>query len=167
MPRGGVLDVGHPLVDVAHERGALEGRPDERIHIACGVVLAHPVVAVREDAKPGERIDERLRVVARVRGVKFVDLIRHMSERPAHLVLDGVGRQERLCIHRVEVIDSVEQCRLDAVRAKRARDRIEDHGAAQASDVDGTRGRLRVVDDLRARVTDPLRELVRPVHAVS
>ena len=34
---------------------------------------------------------------------------------PAHLVVDRVGRQERLGVHRVEVVDAVEERRLDAL----------------------------------------------------
>ncbi len=57
-------DVRDTLVDVADERGAVEGGPDEWIHVARGVVLAHPVIAVRVDPQPREGVDERPRVVA-------------------------------------------------------------------------------------------------------
>ena len=120
------------------------------------VVLAHPVVAVREDPEARERVDEGLSVVPRIGSVAIAGLVGDVRERTAHLVLDRVGRQERLGIHRVEVIDPVEQRRLDAVGPERARDGVEDDGATQAADMDGARWRLRVVDDLRARVTDPL-----------
>jgi hypothetical protein len=116
------------------------------------------------DAETGERVDEGLGVVARVRRMAVLDLVGDVRERPPHFVIDRVRRQERLGIHRVEVIDPVEQRRLDAVRAQRTRDRIEDDRAAQAADVDGPGRGFRVVDDLRARVTDPLCQLVRPVH---
>ncbi len=92
-----------------------------------------------------------------------VDLVRDVGQGSTHLLLDGVGRQQRLGIHRVEIVDPVEERRLDPVRAQRARDRVEDDGAAEATDVDGAGRRLRVVDDLRARVTDPLRQLVGPI----
>ncbi len=61
-----VLHVGDALVDLAHEARTIESRPDERIHVARRVVLAHPVVAVREDAETRERVDEGLGVVASV-----------------------------------------------------------------------------------------------------
>ena len=104
-----------------------------------------------------------LRVVARVRGVAVAGLVGDVGQRPAHLALDRVGRQERLGVHRVEVVDAVQQRRLDAVGAQRAGDDVEDDRPAQAPDVDRPRWRLRVVDDLRA--ADPGREFVRPVHA--
>jgi hypothetical protein len=116
------------------------------------------------DPEASERVDEGLRVMPRVRRVAVVDLVGDVGERPPHLMIDSVGRQERLGVHGVEVVDAVEQRRPDPVRAQRARDRVEDDRAAQAADVDGPRRRLRVVDDLRARVTDPLCQLVRPVH---
>ena len=62
-------------------------------------------------------------------------LIGDVCERPAHLVLDRVGRQKRLGVHRVEIIDPVEQRRIDLVRTKSARDRIKDDGAAEAPDM--------------------------------
>ena len=79
-------------------------------------MLAHPVVAVREDAEPGERVDEALGVVARVRRVPVALLVRDVRERAAHLALDGVGGQERLGVHRVEVVDPVQERGLDARR---------------------------------------------------
>ena len=85
------------------------------------------------------------------------------SGRPISVV-DRVGRQQRLGVHRVEVVDAVEERRLDAVRAQRAGDRVEDDRPAQAPDVDRPGRRLGVVDDLRAGVTDPQREFVGPIH---
>ena len=125
-------------------------------------MLAHPVVAIGVDAEARERVDEGLGVVAGVRRVAVADLVGDVGERSAHLVVDRVGRQQRLGVHRVEVVDAVEERRLDPVRAQRAGDRVEDDRAAQAADVDGPRRRLGVVDDLRARVTDPLRRVRRP-----
>ena len=116
------------------------------------------------DAETRERVDEGLRVVPRIGSVAVAGLVGDVRERTAHLALDRVGRQERLGVHRVEVVDPVEQRRLDAVGPEGARDGVEDDRAAQAADMDGARRRLRVVDDLRARVTDPLSELVGPVH---
>ena len=48
-------------------------------------------------------------------------LVGDVGERAAHLALDRVGRQERLGVHRVEVVDAVEERRLDARCARRAR----------------------------------------------
>src|SRR6478736_5176152 len=73
-----------------------------------------------------------------------------------------VRRQERLCVHRVEIVDAVEERGLDTARTERAGDHVEDDGAAEAADVDGPGRRLRVVDDLRA--IHARCELIRPVH---
>ena len=48
---------------------------------------------------------------------------RDVGQRPAHLAIDRVGRQERLGVHRVEVVDAVQQRRFDAVGAQRPDDR--------------------------------------------
>ena len=167
VPRVGVLDVRDAAVDLAHEGRLVQRGPDERVQVAGRVDVAHPVVAVGVDAEPRERVDERLGVVPGVGGVAVADLVRDVGQRTAHLGLDRVRCQERLGVHRVEVIDAVEQRRLDAVRAQRPGDRVEDDRPAQAADVDRPRRRLGVVDDLRTGVADPLREFVRPIHGVS
>ena len=61
----------------------------------------------------------------------------HVGQRAAHLALDRVGREQRLGVHRVHVVDAVEQRRLEAAGAEGARDDVEDDGAAEAADVDG------------------------------
>ena len=91
-------------------------------------------------------------------------LVRDMGERGAHVAIDGVGRQERLGVHRVEVVDAIAQRGLEAPGAQGARDDVEDHGAAEAPDMDGPRRGLGVVDDLGA--LDARRQLVGPVHGV-
>ena len=160
-----MLDVGDPPVDVADDRGLVERGPDERVHLAGRVDVAHPVVAIRTDAQPGEDVDEDLGVVASVRGVAVRLLVRDVGERPAHRAVDGVGRQERLGVHRVHVVDAVEIGRLEAASAHRPHDDVEENGATKAADVDGPRGGLRVVDDLRAG--DAGRKLIGPVHGLS
>ncbi len=111
-----MLDVGHAAVDVTDEGRAIQRGPDERVHVAGRIDLAHPVIAVRVDAESRERGDERLGMVAGVRGVAITGLVGDVRQRTAHLLLDGVGGQERLGVHRVEVVDAVEQRRLDPVR---------------------------------------------------
>ena len=174
-----MLDVGHPPVDVGHEAvvGPQEAvdvadesclvkrRPDEGIHLTGRIDLAHPVVAIRPDAEPREDIDEDLGVVAGVRGVAVRFLVGDLCERPAHRVGHGIGRQERLGVHRVHVVDPVEVRRLEVARAHRADDDVEENGAPEAADMDGSRRRLRVVDDLRP--ADTRRELVSPIHGLS
>ena len=64
-----------------------------------------------------------LREMARVARVAVAGRVGDVGERPAHLALDRVGRQQRLGVHRVQVIDAVEQRRLVAVGAQRAGDR--------------------------------------------
>ena len=65
------------------------------------------------DAEPGEDVDEHAGEVARVARVAVAGRVGHVRQRAAHLALDGVGRQERLGVHRVHVVDAVEQRRLD------------------------------------------------------
>ena len=92
------------------------------------------------------------------------DLVGHPGERTAHLAFHGVGRQERLGIHRVHVVDAVQQRRRHAAVTQGPGDDVEDDRAPEAPDVDGPRGRLRVVDDL-----GPVNrggQLVGPVHRV-
>ena len=71
--------------------------------------------------EPGERVDEGLGEVAGVRGVAVAGLVRDVGQRTAHLVLDGVRREERLGVHRVEVVDAVEEAWSAMPRARRAR----------------------------------------------
>ena len=129
------------------------------------VDVAHPVVAVRVDPEVGEQVDERLGVMARVGGMAVRDLVRDVGQRHAHVAVDRVRRQECLGVHRVEVVDAVQQRRLVPGGSQRPGDDVEDDRPTEAADVDGAGGRLRVVDDLRAR--DPRRQLVRPVHTSS
>jgi len=123
-----MLDVGDPAVDLADGLGSVQGGPDERVHLPGRVDVAHPVVAVGSDPQAGERVDERLRVMASVRGVAIAGLVGDVREGPSHLVVDRVRRQQRLGIHGVHVVDPVEQRRLDAVGAQGTRDDVEDHG---------------------------------------
>ena len=150
MPRLRVLDVGDPAVDVADERGLVEGGPDERVELARRVDVAHPVVAIRDDAEPGECLDEDAREVPGIALVAVARGIRDVGQRTAHLAIDGVRGQERLGVHRVEVVDAVQQGRLDALGPQRPDDRVEDDRPAQAPDMDRAGRRLRVVDDLGA-----------------
>ena len=71
--------------------------------------------------------------VAGVARVAVAGRVGDVGQRPAHLALDGVGRQERLGVHRVEVVDAVEERRLDAVGAQGAGDDVEDDRPAQAA----------------------------------
>ena len=75
-------------------------------------------------------------MVAGVRRVAVAGLVGHVGQRPAHLGRHGIRRQERLGVHRVEVVDAVQQRRLDVVGAQRAGDRVEDDRPAQRTDVD-------------------------------
>jgi hypothetical protein len=114
------------------------------------------------DPETGEEVDEDLGVVARVGRVTVAGLVRHMGERPAHLRLDGIRRQKRLGVHRIHVVDAVEERRLEAATAQGAGDDVEDDGPTEAANVDGPGRGLRVVDDLRP--LNACGELVRPIH---
>jgi hypothetical protein len=59
-----------------------------------------------------------LGMVPGVGGMAVAGLVRDVGQRPAHLALDGVRGQERLGVHRVEVVDAVEQLVSDAPRAQ-------------------------------------------------
>ena len=156
------MDVRDPRVDVAHDLGPVERRPDERVHLARRVDVAHPEVAIGSDPELLEGVDEESGEVPGVARVAVAGRVRDVGERATHLAIDRVGRQQRLGVHRIHVVDAVEVRRLDAVRPQGARDRVDDHGAAQAADVDRPRGRLRIVDDLRP--ADARGKFVGPVH---
>ena len=61
------------------------------------------------------------------------DLVGDLRERTAHLALDRVGRQERLGIHRVHVVDAVQQRRRHAAIAQGPGDDVEDDRARGGS----------------------------------
>jgi hypothetical protein len=155
-----MLHVRHAAIEVSHHMRPIERGPDVAIHRPGRVDVTHPVVAIRLHPEIREQVDEHLRVVSGVRGVPVPDLVGDVGERHAHRALDGVRRQERLGVHRVEVVDAVQQGRGMAGRAQRAGDDVEDDRPAEAPDVDRARWGLRVIDDLRSG--DPRRELVRP-----
>ena len=162
MPLVRMLDVGDASVDLADLGGAVERNADVGVHLTARVDLAHPVVAIRVDAKAGERIDEDLRVVAGVGRMAVVALVGNVCERAAHLALDSVGAQQRLGVHGIHVVNAVQVGRLDAIGPKRTGNDVEDDGAAEATDVDRAGRCFRVVDDLRT--ADGGRQLVGPVH---
>ena len=112
--------------------------------------------------KAREHIDEDAGEMARIARMAVAGRIGHVRQRAAHLALDGVRGEQRLGVHRVEVIHAVQQGRPDAVGAQRSRNDVEDDGSAQAADVDGPGRGLGVVDDLRPDRL--LRKLVSPVH---
>jgi hypothetical protein len=113
-------------------------------------------------AEVREQVDEDLGVVAGVGVVPVGLLVRDVREGPPHLAIDRIGREERLGIHRVEVVDAVQERGRVAGGAQRADDHVEDDRAAEAPHVDGPGRGLGVVDDLRSG--DLCRELVSPFH---
>ena len=160
-----MLDVGDPPVQVANDLGSIERRADVAVHRPGRVDVAHPVVAVRVDAEVGEEVDEDLGVVAGIRGVAVRHLVRDVRKRDAHVAIDGIRGQQGLGIHRIEVVDAVQECRLVTGGSQGPGDHVEDHRPAQAPDVDRPRGCLGVVDDLWPR--DARGQLVRPVHLLA
>ena len=60
-----------------------------------------------------------------------------MRERYAHVLLDRVGREQRLRVHRIEVFDPVAELDLGPVLGDGATDRVVQHDTAQAADVNG------------------------------
>ena len=89
------------------------------------------------DAQIGERLEEERREVSGVVRVGRTIGRRDVGQRDAHVLLDRVGRQQRLRIHGVEVLDAVAELDLRAVLRDRAADRVVQHDAAQAADVNG------------------------------
>ena len=61
---------------------------------------------------------------------------RDVGQWDAHVLLDRVGRQQRLRIHRVEILDAVAELDFVTVLGNRAADRVVQHDAAQAAHVD-------------------------------
>ena len=158
-----MVDVGHAPIDVADGGGAVEGPTDEGVHGARTVDLAHPVIGVGPNAEAVEGVHEDPGEVPGVRVMTVTGGIGHVRQRHAHGALDGIGRQERLGIHRVEIVDAVAELHRDVRPTKRAGNGVDHHRTTQASDVNGARRRLRVVDDLRAGSRRG--ELVSPEHA--
>ena len=78
-----------------------------------------------------------VREVARVVGMRRAGRRGHVGQRHAHVLLDRVGRQQRLRIHRVEVLDAVAELDLRAVLGDGAADGVVQHDAAQAADMNG------------------------------
>jgi len=157
-----VPDVRHSPVDLADERGAIEGEADERVDRTGRVDVAHPVVTIRVDAETRERVNELAGEMSRVARMAVASRIRDVRQRAAHLAIDCVRGQQRLGIHGIHVVDAVEQRRLDSIGPEGAGDHVEDHRSAQAADVHRPGRRLRIVDDLGS---DSLpRELVSPIH---
>src|SRR5450756_203972 len=74
------------------------------------------------------------------------------------------GGQERLGIHRVHVVDAVEERRRHAAVAQCPGDDVEDDRATETPDVNRPGGSLRVVDELRP--VNGGGQLVGPVHRV-
>ena len=67
-----------------------------------------------------EGVDEDAGEMPGIARVAIPDRVWHMGERPAHFAFDGVGGQERLGIHRIHVIDPVQQV-VSSPLARRAR----------------------------------------------
>ena len=164
VPVVGMLDVRDTAVDVADDLGPIEGGSDVAVHVAGRVDVAHPVVALGHDPEAAERLDEDAREVPGIARVAVAGRVRNVGQRAAHLAVDRVVGQERLGVHRVEVVDAVEQAGFDAAGAKGTPDGVEDDRPAKRADMDGTRRRLAVVDDLRS--ADAGGELVGPVHVL-
>ncbi len=128
-----------PPVDVDHERGTLQGQPQVWVDRAGGVQIAHPV-QLGMDAESVERGEVRAHEGPRVvrSGGRLVGRRGHTHEWRAHVAVDRVARQQRLVVHRVHVVDAVEESRVDTTLAQRPPDRVVDDRAAQAADMDGS-----------------------------
>src|SRR4029077_4668197 len=63
VPRIRVLDIGDASIDLADGCRPVEGDPDEPVHRAGGIDVAHPVIPIRMDPESREEVDEDLGVV--------------------------------------------------------------------------------------------------------
>ncbi len=89
------------------------------------------------DAQVGKGLEEERREVARIAGMRRTRRRRHVGKRDAHVLLDRVGRQQRLRVHGVQVLDAVAELDLSAVLGHGAPDGVMQHDAAQAAHMDG------------------------------
>jgi hypothetical protein len=141
----------HPQVDRAHTIRAIQGQADVRIHPALLVKLGDPI-ELRLDPERLKRPEEDLaHEMARVAGRGTSGRSGHARQRNAHISLHRIGRQKGLRIHGVHVVDAIKEPSLDSGSEKGSVDGVVEHDAAQRTDVNRARGRLRVVDDLRPR----------------
>ena len=109
QPARRALHLADPEVHVADRLGAVEGAPDEGIHRAVAVQLAHPV-DLRPDAEPREGAHEELaHEVARVGCGRAPGWSRNVRQRHAHVAFHRIGREQGLGVHGVEVVDPVEE----------------------------------------------------------
>jgi hypothetical protein len=115
-----------------------------------------------DDAKPREQCDEASRVVftevARDRRLRRRDVRKRLAHVLRHpcLIAHGLG------VHRVVVVDRVDESNVEPVALERSIQRIADDGAAQPRDRYRTGRSLRVADDVRPSLFEEPRLLVGP-----
>ena len=89
------------------------------------------------DAQVGERLEEERREMAGIVGMRRTLRRGDVGKRDAHVLLDRIGRQQRLRVHGVEILNAVAELDLRAMLRDRAPDRVVQHDAAQAAHVNG------------------------------
>ncbi len=143
-----MVDRADRAVDLQDHGGSVERLLDVGVHVPGRIALAHPI-ELGLDPQALERLEEQTGEVARVVGRVAPRGGGHVREGPAHGRLDGIGRQQGLGVHGVQVLDAVTERDVQAAFRDGAADGIVEHHAAQAAHVDGARGSLGIVDDLR------------------
>jgi hypothetical protein len=130
-----VVNRRHGAVDVEDHVRVVEGASHVRVHRARRVLLAHPV-QLGVNAEVGEGLQEERREMARVVWMGTALRGRDVSQRDAHVLLDGIGRQQRLGVHRVEILYPVAELYLAAMPGDRPANGVMEHDAAQAAHMD-------------------------------
>ena len=151
-----------PAVDLANPIGSVQRELDVRIHPARGVELADPV-ELRGDTERLEGPEEDLPYeVPGVVGRAATFRRGHAGKWRTHVAVDGIGCELGLGVHRVHVVDAVEERRGHTRCLQRAMDGVVEYDPTQRSDMDRPRRGFGIVDDLRS--ADGSGEFVGPIH---
>ena len=142
----GLLAAADLPVDLDQLIGAVEGDPDRVVEPAGLVHLARPVdLRLRADLRP--HLGEPEPEVPRITGAS-ADGRRDLGQRHAQIPVE-LGRHAcRAGIHRIVVIEPVQERRLPPPGLQPACHAVVQHDTPQRPDVDRPRGALRVVHDV-------------------
>ena len=136
------------LVNAAHFVRVAQDHVDRGIELPAAVNIAHPV-ALHLYPEIGEDLPKLAHVVLRHVALRPARRGRR-AERAAKVLAKVLVLALGDFVHRIVVVHAEEIARLDALFAQRAEDRVVNEHPAQRAHMHAPRGRLRVVDDLRA-----------------
>ena len=141
QPAFGMVDVRDALVDRADRLGVAQDKIDLFVERPRPVQVAHPV-ELRCDPEAGEERDETSRVVirevrpdGRIRARDHVERFSHVLGHPGPFL-------HRLRVHRVVVVDRVDESDVERVRLERAEERVTDDRSTKTGDRYGSRWSL-------------------------